>query len=92
MGLLGEKESKEEKRERKFQELVEKYGLEDLTDPQDIKAIKEIGDTLLGNRLIELGLAFQGNAPDSAKMTYFRVLMEQNFIIIRQLNRIINKL
>lgn len=92
MGLLGDKETREEKQERKFRELVEKYGLQDLTDPQDQKAIKDIGETLLGNKLIELGLAFQGNAPDSAKMTYFRVLMEQNFIIIRQLNKIINKL
>jgi len=34
MALFKEKESKEEKQERKELELMEKYGLDDLTDPR----------------------------------------------------------
>ena len=38
--------------------------------------------------MIELGTALQGNGVDNAKMTYMRAIMEQNFIIIRQLDRL----
>ena len=88
MGLFGNGETKEEKKARKIQELLQKYGLDNLSDPRDLEAVKNISNNLAGNNLIELGTALQGNGVDSAKLTYMRAIMEQNFIIIRQLDRL----
>ena len=88
MGLFGNGETKEEKKARKTQELLQKYGLDNLSDPRDLEAVKNISNILAGNNLIELGTALQGNGVDNAKMTYMRAIMEQNFIIIRQLDRL----
>lgn len=86
MGLFGSGETKEEKQARKVSELLAKYGVDDLSDPRDIASVREIAAELAGNKLIEAGAALQGNGVDAAKLSYLRVLMEQNFIIIRQLD------
>lgn len=91
MALFGEKESKEEKKARKVQELLEKYGLQDLSDPRDLEAVKKISEALMGNKMIELGTALSGSGEDVAKMTYLSALVEQNWIIIRQLDKLNNK-
>ena len=88
MGLFGSGETKEEKQARKAAELMARYGLEELSDPRDVAAVKEIAAELTGNKLVETGAALQGNGVDSAKLSYLRVLMEQNFIIIGQLDRL----
>ena len=44
------------------------------------------------DKLIELGAALQGNGADAAKLSYMNAIMEQNFIMIRQLDRIAKKL
>jgi len=81
-------ESKEEKQARKAQELMEKYGLTGF-DPEYQKAIWEIGNNLAGNTLIEVGSVLSGgSAVDSAKMTYLHALVNQNWIIIRELDAI----
>lgn len=85
MGLFG---NNEEKQEQKAQALLQKYGLQDLSDPRDIQAVKNIATNLAGNKMIELGSALQGNGADAAKMSYLNAIMEQNFIIIRQLDKI----
>ena len=87
MALFGG-ESKEEKNERKVQELLNKYGLQDLSDPRDLDAVRNIAGALMGNKLIELGTAMQGGGADSAKMSYLRAIVEQNWIIIRQLDKL----
>lgn len=87
MALFGGKETKEEKAARKEYELLEKYGLTGI-DPKDIEQIKSITTALAGNKLIETGTIFSGKAEDVAKLTYLRALVEQNWIIIRQLDRI----
>ena len=91
MALFGEKETKEEKKARKAQELLEKYGLQDLSDPRDIEAVKNINYKLMGNGLIEAGNLLSGSGVDSAKMSYLSAIIEQNWIIIRQLDKLINK-
>lgn len=88
MGLMG---NKDEKKEQKAQALLQKYGLENLSDPRDVQAVKAIANDLMGNRLIEIGAALQGNGADAAKMSYLNAIMQQNFIIIRLLDRIANK-
>lgn len=82
----------EEKKAQKAQQLLEKYGLQDLSDPRDLQAVKNISYNLMGNKLIEFGTALQGNGADSAKMSYLNAIMEQNFIMIRQLDRIAKSL
>lgn len=89
MALFGE--GKEEKQERKAQELLAKYGLNDLSDPRDLENVKNISRSLMGNKLIEIGTAMQGGGVDAAKMSYLSAIVEQNWIIIRQLDKLINK-
>ena len=92
MALFGAKETKEEKLARKTQAMLEKYGLEYL-DPKDVESVRSIGNALMGNSLTELGTALTGGSGvELAKLSYFRALIEQNWIIIRQLDRLNKKL
>ena len=102
MALFESKESKEEKKARKIAEaeqkqaekdfaLLQKYGLTGLQDPEDIQSVRNIVSELRGTGLMELGITFGGgNDRDIQKnqMYYQRAILEQNFIIIRQLDRI----
>lgn len=86
-----EKGSKEEKQLRQQQEVMEKYGLQDLSDPQDIESVKKIVQELYGTNVMEAGLKLSGSPADIEKVIFLRTLIEQNFIIIRQLDRISKK-
>ena len=90
MALFGG-ESKEEKQERKVQAILDKYGLQELSDPRDIEAVRTIATALIGNKMIEVGTALSGTGPDVAKMSYLRAIVEQNWIIIRQLDKLNSK-
>lgn len=90
MALFGG-ESKEDKQARKAQALLEKYGLEDLSDPRDVENVRNISLSLMGNKLIELGSVMGATGPDNVKMSYLSAIVEQNWIIIRQLDKLINK-
>lgn len=81
-------QSKEEKKEAKIQSLLQKYGMQELTDPRDIQSVREIASDLLGQKMIQLGTALQGNSADLANMALLRAQVEQNFVIIRLLNQI----
>ena len=91
MALFGDKESKEEKQARKARELLARYGLEDLSDPRDLEAVKKIASDLAGNSLIAAGAALQAKGVESAMLTYYAAIVEQNWIIIRELDRIAKK-
>lgn len=93
MALFGnkDKETKEDKAERKQRAMLEKYGLQALSNPEDIASVKTIVSELAGTGLMEAGLALgAGNDRDIQKtqLAYQRTLVEQNFIMIRQLDRI----
>lgn len=93
MALFGskDKETKEEKEARKEREVLEKYGLQTLKNPEDIESVKKIVSELSGTGLMELGITLGGgNEKDILKnqLYYQRALLEQNFIMIRQLDRI----
>ena len=90
MALFG-KEAKEDKIARKTQDMLERYGL-DYLDAKDLDSVRKIGYALMGNNMIELGTSLTGNGVDVAKMSYMRAMIEQNWIIIRQLDRICKKL
>jgi len=88
--MFGSKESKEEKKARKEQELLQKYGLNDLSNSSDIESVRKIVAELAGTGMMEAGMTLSlGAKPeDSLPVYYQRAIVEQNFIIIRQLDRI----
>lgn len=85
MALFG---NSEEKKAEKVDQLLQRYGLQELSDDRDYDSVVRIAQNLMGNKLIELGAALQGNGTDAAKLSYLNAIMEQNFIMIRQLDRI----
>lgn len=89
MGLF-DKGSKEEKQARKEQEILAKYGLTSLTHTTDIESVKKIVNELVGTGMMEAGmkLSMSAKAEDQLQVCYQRAIMEQNFIIIRQLDRL----
>lgn len=96
------KETKEEKKARKRAEAeakqaekdlaaLRKFGLENLQNPEDIASVKNIVSELAGTGLIEFGIALGGGSERDIQknmMFYQRAIVEQNFIMIRQLDRI----
>ncbi|MDD6788822.1 MAG: hypothetical protein PUE04_01805 [Lachnospira sp.] len=95
----GSKEDKEAKREEKrraaIQKTLETYRLTSLTDPDDIASVADIVSDLYGTGGMQLGVTLGGgNDRDLQKiqMYYQRAIIEQNFIIIRQLDRLNKKL
>ena len=93
MGLFGDKETKEEKQERKAQKLLDKYGLSQV-DAKDVESIKKIMLDLIGTGFIKTGMALtlSTKAEEQAKVAYLSALVEQNWIIIRQLDRLNKKM
>ena len=92
MALFGNgKETKEEKQQRKEQETLAKYGLNSLTEPDDISSARRIVTELMGTGLMETGITFGGGSEKDilkVQLYYQRAILEQNFIMIRQLDRI----
>lgn len=87
MGLFGGNDKLSKKQEN----LLEKYGLENVSK-KDAESIQKILSDLAGNGLMKAGMALSfSKAEEQAKVSYLSALVEQNWIIIRQLDRI-NKL
>ena len=90
MALFGgngndKKQTKEEKQLEKF---MEKYQLEDL-DEKDLVVLQRIASDLAGNNFFKVGMALSfAKAEEQAKVTYLSTLVEQNWMIIRQLSRL----
>lgn len=93
MGIFGgEKQTKEEKQKTKTDEMMKKYGLDGM-EGKDVESVKRIVNDLVGNNFFKAGMALSfAKAEDQAKVTYLSALVEQNWIIIRQLNEISRKL
>lgn len=96
MALFATAEEKEEKKKQKelkqLQKLIEKYNLDNLEE-EDLKNLKNISDEMLTNNLFKAGLALSfSKSEDQAKIGYLSVLVEQNWLIIRQLANINKKL
>jgi len=96
MALFGSEDKQEKKRlkeEQQVADLLNKYGLSNLKDPEDIQSVRKIVSELAGTGLMEFSLMLGGNEKEYLKLVaqYNRALLEQNFIIIRQLDKIANK-
>ncbi len=80
--------SKEEKQMEKLKKFMERYQLEDL-DEKDLVVLKRIANDLTGNTAFKIGMALSfAKAEEQAKVTYLSALVEQNWMIIRQLSRL----
>ena len=92
MGLLKSKEEKEQIKDAKEKAFLEKYGLIDLTG-KDAESVHAIANELIGAKTMEMGakLGLGVKAEDLLKVEYLRAIYEQNWIIIRQLNKLNQK-
>ena len=91
MGLFNNNESKEEKKERKAREILAKYQLENLSS-EYAKSVKNISLSLAGTDLIEIASTMGMKSAEILTTSYLKSIVEQNFIIIRQLDEISKKL
>lgn len=86
--MFGSKETKEEKNTRQTAELMARYGLDTISE-KDRQSIQNIINDLAGSGLMKAGVALSfGKAEDQLKIGYLSALVEQNWIIIRQLDRL----
>lgn len=77
----------------KFEKFLRKYNLEELTNRSDLESIRKIYYENLGTGLLETGMTFSsfakaGKEEERLAVYYLHTIMEQNFIMIRQLERI----
>ena len=88
MGLFGEKKSEEEKQNELLEKFMQRYQLEEL-DEKDLVILKRIATDLAGNGLLKAGMALSfAKAEEQAKVTYLSALVEQNWVVVRQLSRL----
>ena len=91
MALFGKQsiEEKVDKQLEKERAVLEKYGVANLTDPEDRASVRKIAQEMLGSGLMEVGMKLSLAKPaEQLPISYQRAIMEQNFIMIRQLDKI----
>ena len=77
----------------KYEKFLRKYHLEELTNESDLESVRKIYYENLGTGLMETGMTLSNltrldKTEDMLMVYYLRTIMEQNFIMIRQLERI----
>ena len=83
-----EKESKEDQQAKEMKKFMSKYQLEDL-DEKDLVVLQKIARDLAGNNFFKVGMALSfAKVEEQAKVTYLSALVEQNWMMIRQLGRL----
>lgn len=90
MALFGKgSEEKVDKQLAKEQAILDKYGVGTLTNAEDRASVRKIAQELLGSGAMEAGMKISLAKPaEQLPISYQRAIMEQNFIMIRQLDRI----
>ena len=91
MALFKSKDEKEEEKLEKINQKMEQIGLQDLS-MEDKKRIKLILTRLSGTGLMDFGITLSGKAEDITKISYLGTLVEQNWVVIKLLDEISNKL
>lgn len=86
MGLFDSEEKKKEKQ----QAMLKKYRLTELSNADDLASVTNITHDIVATGFYEMAdfLSKDNNALLRAQLCYEKALMEQNFIMIRQLDRI----
>lgn len=77
--------NKEDKKAQDYQRFVDDHGLGDINDPQSLKIVERLAQQLARQGYIDIGMKL-GNATDSVFYLMQKTIMEQNFLIIRQLD------
>ena len=77
----------------KYEKFLRKYHLEELTNKSDLDSVLKIYTELMGTGLMEFGTLITNlmnfsKTEDLLTVYYLRTIIEQNFIMIRQLERI----
>lgn len=87
------------KPEPTIQDVLDKFGLDlenyskEQIKEENVKNIQQIARDMKGNRLIRAGLAFSfGSNAEKAQLAYLSILVEQNWIIMRQNELIVKTL
>ena len=89
MALFKSAEEKQQIQEQKELKALQQYGLDELSDPEDREQARKIISDLLGTGMMETGMKLaMAKAEDALPVYYLRAILEQNFIIIRQLDRL----
>lgn len=91
MGIFNNEDTKQDKQQKKLEEYKKKFNLESLNE-EDLETIKKISNRLLSSNLLELGSMFGTPAIEQAQANYLITLVEQNWLIIKKLDEISNKL
>lgn len=93
MGLFKSPEEKQQILEEKTRKVLEKYELTNLSE-EYINAVKNINSELAGSGLSEFGnlLAPDQNTSLRVQTQFLNAIVQQNWIIIRQLNELNKKL
>lgn len=93
MGLFKSEEEKQQAKDEKVQKLLDKYELNNLSKDY-VNAVQQINSELAGSGLTEFGalLSKDTNASLRVQTQFLNALVQQNWIIIRQLNEINQKL
>lgn len=88
MALFKTADEKAQIAAEKEQKMLDKFGLGNLRNQDDINSVRKIVQELSGTGFMEFGATLGGGGEQKAQMYYQRAMLEQNFIIIRQLDRI----
>lgn len=67
--------------------MMSEYGLTSL-DTHDVESVRSIMSDLAGSGFLKFGALLSAKGEDNAKIAYLSAICEQNWIIIRQLDRI----
>lgn len=85
-------ETKVTKEERRIEKYKEKYNLNSLSE-DDLKIVQNIATDMAGSGLMKTGMSLSfAKAEEQLKVGYLSTLVEQNWLIINQLNRLLDKL
>lgn len=85
---LFEKKTPEEKQAEKMEKFMKKYQLEEL-DEKDLVVLQRIASDLIGSDLMKAGITLSfAKTEEQLKISYLSAIMEQNWMIIRQLSRL----
>jgi hypothetical protein len=83
---------REKKKEKKRDEYLERYKLGGISD-DDLAIVESIANDLRGQGLIKAGMALSfASAAEQAKVGYLSALVSQNWIIIRKLNQLLDRM
>ncbi|MTI56159.1 hypothetical protein [Geosporobacter ferrireducens] len=83
MGLFG---NKEEKKAQKIEDINAKFGMTEL-DQKDIDSLQ-----LIQTELDKFGLSLKPDDAQKPLLAYMSILMQQNWMLMRQLDRVNQKL